>query len=516
MQLHTTLQYPFNENYEFRTRLVRLNMEDEMKKDIESGKGFFIKEPQVLNKSLKSSDSIYSDTFMKTLQDPDAFSNMYSCKCGATKGADFAGMTCKYCNTEVKFIGDDFEIFGWIKIKEPYAIIHPNLFKSLEQYFGQSVLAEIIEPEVELNENGMPMTAYDKRLYEIKMKRKYKKRASKVDKTFAGIGIMEFRNRFDEILEYFHKKNKAKKLDYYNDIIQNKDKIFIHEIPVYSTGLRPFKTEGGRFTFEGTNAIFNIMARLAAKVNKDELAIYRIPKYRMALLWDLQTRYNALYTEVVHILEGKKGNIRLLIGGRCSFTSRSVITPDPKLRIDEVKIPYHSLVELLQQTIVNILSNSYNLSYAKAYMIWYRSQIKIDQKVWDIIDNLIKYYDGIPLIINRNPTIEYGSIVAMRCIGINDTYTMSMPLQVLTGLNADFDGDTLNILYIPNKAFWKSAVDCFNPRNAMMISRNDGRFNNNVNVFKDILISVNGVLYLSRNKYTNKELDDIHRLQSMK
>ena len=116
-------------------------------------------------------------------------------------------------------------------------------------------------------------------------------------------------------------------------------------------------------------------------------------------------------------------------------------------------------------------------------------------------------------MVNRNPTINYGSIIAMRCIGINDTYTMSMPLQVLSGLGADFDGDNLNVMYIPNKAFWESAMECFNPRNAMCISRNDGRFNNSVNLFKDILISTNGLIDLSRSKYTQEELDQIEMVK---
>ncbi len=513
MKINVKTQYPYSEDYDFKTKLVRLNLEDEMKKDIDSGKGFYIKEHQQnLKKSLKSSDSIYSEKFMKTLQDPDAFSDRYSCKCGATTGSDWAGMFCKYCNTKVEFIGDDFSIFGWIKLKEPYKVIHPNLYKSLEFYIGEANLQTIIEPDIDLNENGNRMTAYDKKIYASKIKRKYRRHA-KADSTYAGIGMIEFVKKFDEILEYFHKKNKLKKIEYYEDIKANRDKIFTGAIPVFSTGMRPFKVEGGRFTFEGTNAIFNIMAKLAEKINEDEVSFHRIEKYRTSLLWDMQERFNSLYVELVKILEGKKGNIRLLVGGRCNFTSRVIITPDPKLRMDEVHLPYNTLVELLQQTIVNVLAKSYNITYAHAYSIWYKSQRTKNQRVYEIIDNIIKSKDGIPVIINRNPTINYGSILAMRCTGINDTYTMSMPLLILGLLTADFDGDCLNVLYIPNKTFWKEAMGCFNPRNAMIISHNDGMFNNVINVFKDILITANGLLALGRDTYTKEELDEIRRIK---
>lgn len=407
--MEQNLQYPFNDMFEIETTFERINMSEEMQHDMNIGKGFFIKEPQGLKKNIKSSDSIYSDKFMKTLQDPNAYSDRYSCACGSTKGADYAHLLCKHCGTEVKFIGDDFSIFGWIKLKEPYKIIHPNLYKSLGSYFGVSTLQAIVEPDIDLNENGTRMTAYDRRIYDKKIKRKYKKH-TKIDKTYAGIGMMEFVEKFDEILEYFHKKNKSKKIEVYNDIVQDKDKIFIDAIPVYSTGMRPFKVEGGRFTFEGTNAIFNIMARLAAKINEDKLSVYMIDKYRTSLLWDLQERYNALYLEIQKILAGKKGNLRLLVGGRCNFTTRCIITPDPTLRIDEVKLPYHSMVELLQQTIINILVHSYNISYAHAYSIWYKSQIKKNQRVYEIINNLIRSKNGIPMIINRNPSIRTAEV----------------------------------------------------------------------------------------------------------
>lgn len=395
-------QYPQNDMFEFQTRLVRINMEDEMNKDIASGKGFYIREHQQnLKKSLKSSDSIYSDKFMKTLQDPDAFSDRYSCECGATKGLDYAGMYCKFCNTKVEFVGDDFEIFGWIKLKDPYRIIHPNLYHSLATYFGANNLQAIIEPDIDLNENGNKMSASDRRIYEKKIKRKYRKH-TKIDPTYAGIGMIQFMENFDEILEYFHSKNKQKKIEYYEDIIKERDKIFINAIPVYSTGMRPFKIEGGRFTFEGTNAIFNLMAKLAEKVNEDNISFQRIEKYRASLLWDLQDKYMELYEEIEKILSGKRGNLRLLIGGRCNFTSRAIITPNPTLRMDEVRLPYQTLVELLQQTIINILASSYNITYAHAYSIWYKSQISMDNRVFDIIENIINAKDGIPVIINRN------------------------------------------------------------------------------------------------------------------
>jgi len=115
--------------------------------------------------------------------------------------------------------------------------------------------------------------------------------------------------------------------------------------------------------------------------------------------------------------------------------------------------------------------------------------------------------------MNRVPTINFGSIQAVKCVRINDNYTMGMPLQVLETYAADFDGDCLNIMYVPNIAFWKEAIKVFSPRYSLMISKNDGRFNNSVNIFKDILININGLVHLSRKYYTKERLSKIEAVK---
>lgn len=434
MELELNIVYP--EGEEFETKLETINLDQEKEIDMARGKGFLIKEPPVIQKALKRTDSIYSELFTKTLQDPDSYTDRYSCECKFLQGKDYDRMICPKCRTKVQFVGEDFEMTGWITIKDEYAVIHPNLYRSLSKYIGTSTLETILEPEIDLDENGNPVTKFSTKLAKKQAKRKYTKKKSS-DETFKGIGLIEFHKRFEEIMEYFRVKNKGKNENYYTYLMANKDKIFTHSIPVYTTALRPFKVENGsRFTFEGTNAIYNIMAKLAANINDDGISLYKMPKYRNILLWRLQDKLNELYNEIVAICEGKKGVIRNLIGGRCGFTSRSVIVPDPRLRIDEVTLSYHSLLELLQQTIINIMVRTYNISYNDAYMRFQQAQVVPDVRIREIIENIINT-SGINILINRNPTIEYGSVLAMRCVGINDNYTMGMPLQVLKGLAAD-------------------------------------------------------------------------------
>lgn len=186
------------------------------------------------------------------------------------------------------------------------------------------------------------------------------------------------------------------------------------------------------------------------------------------------------------------------------------------LRSSQVRLPYKALVEMLQQVIINILHKSYGISYDAAWKIWYKAKIQKDSRVYNIIDGLIKDSGvGLPIFINRPPTIQYGSTLFMRCIGINDNYTMSVPLEILPLLAGDFDGDTLSILWIINKAVEEAAEEVYSPRYSMYISRNDGMYNNDINHQKDIIIAGCGLIGLSRKYYTEDEIALIYKAQNM-
>lgn len=67
------------------------------------------------------------------------------------------------------------------------------------------------------------------------------------------------------------------------------------------------------------------------------------------------------------------------------------------------------LVKCLQQPIINILVRNYNITPSEAYDKWYRSIAKKDDRIAEILDTLIaSSHNGIPCLINRNPTINYG------------------------------------------------------------------------------------------------------------
>jgi len=104
--------------------------------------------------------------------------------------------------------------------------------------------------------------------------------------------------------------------------------------------------------------------------------------------------------------------------------------------MDEITLPYFGLCILMQQRLINIIKKSYNITYSQAYKIWYYASLKVDPRVLQIINELIKT-NRVSVLINRNPTIFYQSIVYKRVVGCTQDYTMGIDVYTLDGLAAD-------------------------------------------------------------------------------
>jgi len=502
-KINVTTHYPVSDDYTFETFMERIDLDEERRKDVTSGKGFIITSAKPIRDDIKDDNGIFSSKFGMTLQDIHPFANRYRCKCGALTSKFLEGTECSICHTKVKFCGDDFSYTGWIVLKEPYHLIHTTLYMSLAAFIGDEALNNIIKIVTKIDEDGNPIPLTPPK-----------------NEPFAGIGMMEFYNRFDEIMEYY--KNKAKsqsKIDLYNDIMSQRNIIFTHSIPVFTTLLRPYKLEGGELHYESCNALYKMMAVLAYKINNDNLKITSKSKTKNELLYDLQMKVKALFDEINKILSGKKGTLRQLFGGRFNFSARSVIVPDPTLRSDQVRLSYPCLCGLMQQRIISVLKRSHGMQYHEAYIYLDRHCDDNDPLITQILNGFIESDcdgRGSPMLINRNPTIGIGGIIQCYVIGISKGFTMCMPLTVLKGLAADFDGDTLNILYIINEDFRRAAEAVLNPCNALLISKNDGMFNSDYNHQRDTIINANSLLQLSRAKYTPEEIQHIKDLKYQK
>lgn len=169
----------------------------------------------------------------------------------------------------------------------------------------------------------------------------------------------------------------------------------------------------------------------------------------------------------VQRLKGKHGRFRgNLSGKRVDFSGRTVISPDPNLRIDEVGVPVHVAkiltypervtqhnIELMRQLIRNGCDVHPGANFLecrgsglKRYLRYgNREQLAHQLRLGDIVERHLK--DGDVVLFNRQPSLHKLSIMA-HVAKVLPHRTFRFNECVCTPYNADFDGDEMN-LHLP-------------------------------------------------------------------
>jgi DNA-directed RNA polymerase beta' subunit len=170
-----------------------------------------------------------------------------------------------------------------------------------------------------------------------------------------------------------------------------------------------------------------------------------------------------VYTDVKKRVQGKTAIVRAnIMGKRVNFAGRTVIGPGPDLRVDQVGIPYLMALRLTRPIKVskhNIaeLQGKYNDGRVKHITLKEGSlagaRVSVNEsfeqkypnyilQIGDIVERILE--DGDVVLINRQPTLHKQNILAAYTKIINDRI-VRINLSVTTPLNADFDGDEINI-----------------------------------------------------------------------
>lgn len=466
-----------------RVRIQHIDWNAQCALELASEKGFRITQAGITDSdTIPKPYSIHSSKFYGTDwglvgEDEDVFADRYKCSCGHLMGKKFNGITCKYCNTTVEFVDIDMEMTGWIMF-DHYAIIQSEFYKMLNNFIGSKVFPSI-----------------------IKFKEPHEREATKAN-PYRGIGLVEFRDNFQEIMDYYLKKNR--KFDMYNHIMVQKDKIFTSCIPVFSTHLRPFMVKGDDIKNTKDDELYKKVFSNSELLNDDfklakrkEKAVKRKKDVfylrKENILYAIQQDVNSLWDICFNNLDKKNGLITSgIISGRCNFTARNVIIPDPNLRDDQVKLSYTTFLELYKLELISLMVKVYSITYIDAWDIWEKASISYSEEIYKLMQYMVSKQDLI-ILLNRNPTINYGSQVALMVVDvigdIKDAVCRT-PLGILPVLNADFDGDILNIRSAKISEIGEHMFRNLNPRWNMFISKNDGLLNPDFVIYKDSLIGL--------------------------
>jgi DNA-directed RNA polymerase beta' subunit len=202
-------------------------------------------------------------------------------------------------------------------------------------------------------------------------------------------------------------------------------------------------------------------------------------------------------------LAGKDGQIRNnMMGKRCDQTARTVIGPDPTLKMDELLVPdvmteiltipvritsfnYDKLQKMVDEGLIDslikpdgktrinlqrfrkgtrLLHGDIILRNTKKIRIITGQEIILEgdkiERNGEILDKIIstnrsykisigsvverKLQNGDYVLLNRQPTLHKGSMMAMK-VKIGPCKTFRFNLSITKSFNADFDGDEMNV-----------------------------------------------------------------------
>ena len=239
---------------------------------------------------------------------------------------------------------------------------------------------------------------------------------------------MEFFYHYEEIMEFYKRKRKQK-AELIDKLIRDKASVFTSKIPVYSTALRMSSVTTESYYFSSVDK--QIFPLTNISINLKKASPIEVPLY----LYQAQMRLNELWDINFSLIDGKHGWVRgNVLGGMFNNSGRNVIVLDPTLKIDEVDFAYKSFIIEFSGLIIKriVRDKGWTIVRASNYL---KSKFKYDDYIYSIIQDIVKEEEP-KIIINRNPTLNVGSILLMKIRKVKpdaEDYTLSIPSAILPG-----------------------------------------------------------------------------------
>jgi len=255
------------------------------------------------------------------------------------------------------------------------------------------------------------------------------------------------------------------------------DALFIDKLPIIPPELRPmYEDEAGQLVLDEINNIYLNIMRKASQVK----SVGKGSALFSLLNFYLQTAVNDHDKFVRTKIAKKSGLIRSnMLGKRIDFSARGVITPGPKLDVNQVGVPMRMAVTLFEPFLLHYILFSKKYPHKEQLEIEIKQFMDAEVSV-DTIKRLIKSVksgDKIPpalkrlmwdaceivmkdrvVILKRDPALQDGSYRAFHPVLVDGDTIQICTLQVGT-FNADFDGDQMAIFHPLSKQAQQEAKD---------------------------------------------------------
>ena len=388
------------------------------------------------------------DRMIYTYYEGDSLNVVPTCDCGKTKGAGKIGSRCPKCNGEVRPVSEQpLEPLLWLAPPDGVkTFINPQAWTMLSKaltHGGVNGLAWLCDPYMPV---GNEPHREIRRLMDLGIER----------------GINNFYDNFDEIIEMLFNAgvisgtSRRQREDLYLFIKLNRDRIFTRHLPIPSRmGFVTERSITGSFADTTMKTAIEAIRTISATVH----SLIPLDIKRLQSRTVKANEYLAVYHQeyMSATLTSKRGWLRKnVFGSPLYFTFRAVISSlSERHEYDELHLPWGVAVSTYE---VHLTSKMFRLNNPETGRPFTPNDIKKHLREHTLrysplIDQLFKEliaespHKGLPVLFNRNPSLDRGSIQEFFVTKINpDPKINAVAMSVLTlkAPNADFDGDALN------------------------------------------------------------------------
>ena len=417
---------------------------------------------------------------IKTIHDSEMLSNIASCLCTdettRLEGNFRVGEICTNCGTEVKLGKSNYDPTLWCKA------------------FGDT---KFINPKIWMLINHNLSTRYDSLLYLCDPSYKPKSKPNPyLDKIKNAEGYqVSYRylyENLEDILDMLIKvvtKPKREILSHLLDTItSSKADMYSNYLPIL--GKKIFVTEQtsvGRYSDMGLASSIDITMNYlkASQADIDEYSKEQVMANAVASTAAMVKEYygNAL----AHKNGGSRDKIHLTEIG---FSGRAVGTSITRSHhMERFQLPWKVGIVLFKGHLINKLVRKHKHSLKEAHRRLIKYHHVHDTLIASLFKEIIaesKFEDGVPMLVQRNPTLKQSSLLFLPCDGIKDNphdATISLSVLLMTFLAGDFDGDNYNFALLYDN-FLADGLRVLRPATSVMSTQSPGELGGEITVTK--------------------------------
>lgn len=417
--------------------IEKIPLDIECEYDLLTGVGIRLRSVESFDKkNQRIYDGLQSEFFGTDFSSDMAFMERYRCKCGKYTGKGYMNLICDKCQSPVEFHDIDLTKTGWVII-DNFSVISPiysaKLGEALGKVDGESVLKAILNRRYD-NDGKPDFTEKD--LLNLKKH------------PFLQKGMLWLKEHINEVLDYYEKK-KPNKAALFKELRDEQSMMWTHSIPIYTSLLRtelPGEKGSKNFTLR-VNTCMRSIIKLSEDINAvdpddyDETNLNKIDRELAGIQREIDVIFETNYKDLTDkngIIMGK------VLGGRYNFSARNIIVPNSgTLRADEIIIGYIPFMELFRYELQNEYMKLTGCTLGQANTAWKRATNRMDPTFYNIISRMISDPDCrkyLGVIINRNPSINYGSFIYVNIVGVKKDFsdkTLTTPISDIVPMNAD-------------------------------------------------------------------------------